>query len=716
MKIIKEDGARPIKNWAIDIEEQALQQAKNLARLPFIASQGVALMADAHSGKGSTVGSVIATDKAIIPATVGVDLGCVDSTTEYLSPTGWKLISEYTEGKIAQYDKDTGVMSFVTPTQFICKPADYFWKLKTKYGVDQMLSGDHRVLYRKTSRPGIKGQLSIISADELSARHLNTVLGFRGRFLTTFTVQHSSSLNLSDDELRVAVMVAADGAFRANSLSKYCVLQFVKERKVRRAEYLLNKAGIEYKIKEVYDYRGHVYNLSFYAPIREKSLNAFWGADANQLSVISDEVLKWDGNESDRVYYTRDKLSADFVQYAFCASGFRGVMRSDERENGGIDYRVFANINTEIGISGTPKSPIEKINAKGSNQYCFVVPSSFWVMRRGGNVAITGNCGMNAARLSLKASDLPDSLTNIRHQIERDVPLGAGGAHVEEQKILDNMKRLPLSENNAHDIISKVVGGWNKVLEKSSKQLGTLGSGNHFIELCIDENQDVWIMLHSGSRGIGNMIGTHFIERAKRRMEQFFIQLPDGDLAYFPEDTDDFREYMAAVEWAQEYALENRKVMMEVVIAALRCHIKKDFTITSEAVNCHHNYVARENHFGRNLWITRKGAIRAREGDLGVIPGSMGQKSYIVRGKGNLDSFCSCSHGSGRKMSRAAARRAFSVNDLVEQTTGVDCRKDESVLDEIPGAYKDIDQVMAAQSDLVEVVHILKQVMCVKGS
>lgn len=264
--------------------------------------------------------------------------------------------------------------------------------------------------------------------------------------------------------------------------------------------------------------------------------------------------------------------------------------------------------------------------------------------------------------------------------------------------------------------VSYALNGWDNAIKKAGAQLGTLGSGNHFIELCIDENQDVWIMLHSGSRGIGNMIGTYFIEKAKKRMEQYFIHLPDGDLAYLPEDTDDFKEYVAAVNWAQNYALENRRVMMEAVIAALRRHIPVEFTITQEAINCHHNYVEKENHFGRNLWVTRKGAIRARDGDLGIIPGSMGQRSYIVRGKGNKESYCSCSHGAGRKMSRAAARKQFTVADLVAQTDGVECRKDDAVLDEIPAAYKSIDQVMENQRDLVEVVHVLKQVLCVKGA
>jgi tRNA-splicing ligase RtcB len=323
-------------------------------------------------------------------------------------------------------------------------------------------------------------------------------------------------------------------------------------------------------------------------------------------------------------------------------------------------------------------------------------------------VGVDIGCGMNAVRLSLKASDLPDSLTAIRHQIERDVPLGAGGAHKSDRPAVGEFNKR-FDFGTLPDLVSDNRG-------RAASQLGTLGSGNHFIEICIDEAQDVWIMLHSGSRGIGNLIGRHYIEKAKRRMEQYFISLPDGDLAYFPEETDEFNDYVEAVTWAQNYALENRRVMMEAVVAALRRHIPVEFTITQEAINCHHNYVERENHFGKNLWVTRKGAIRAREGDLGIIPGSMGQRSYIVRGKGNTESYCSCSHGAGRRMSRSEARRRFQLADLVEQTKGVECRKDDAVLDEIPAAYKDIDVVMQNQRDLVDVVHVLKQVLCVKGA
>ena len=328
-------------------------------------------------------------------------------------------------------------------------------------------------------------------------------------------------------------------------------------------------------------------------------------------------------------------------------------------------------------------------------------------------VGVDIGCGMNAVRLSLKASDLPESLKNIRSDIEKAVPVGAGGKHQGEWKLENLYTRLPDTSFELSKHLNEHIA--DAYWKKAGAQLGTLGSGNHFIELCIDENQDVWVMLHSGSRGIGNMIGSYFIEKAKKTMERYFISLPDNDLAYFPEGTDDFKDYMDAVQWAQDYALENRKVMMEAVIQALRKNIVLNFTITQEAINCHHNYVEKENHFGRNLWVTRKGAIRARDGDLGIIPGSMGQRSYIVRGKGNLDSYCSCSHGAGRAMSRTEARKRFTVADLVAQTDGVECRKDDAVLDEIPSSYKNIDEVMANQTDLVEVVHILKQVMCVKG-
>lgn len=335
-------------------------------------------------------------------------------------------------------------------------------------------------------------------------------------------------------------------------------------------------------------------------------------------------------------------------------------------------------------------------------------------------VGVDIGCGMAASMTTLTASDLPDSLSGLRSAIEAAVPHGRtdnGGA---------NDRGAWHDPPQAHaEAFGAVSTGLAQIVQKHPKlaraagravhHAGTLGTGNHFIELCLDEADRVWVMLHSGSRGIGNQIGQYFIELAKADMRHWFINLPDADLAYMPEGTEHFADYVQAVGWGQEFARLNRMLMMHAVIQALRAELGIPFDADVVAVNCHHNYVERENHFGANVWLTRKGAVRARTGDLGIIPGSMGARSYIVRGKGNPDSFQSCSHGAGRKMSRSEAKRTFTLDDHAKATHGVECRKDAEVIDETPGAYKDIDTVMAAQADLVEIVHTLKQVLCVKG-
>jgi tRNA-splicing ligase RtcB len=328
-------------------------------------------------------------------------------------------------------------------------------------------------------------------------------------------------------------------------------------------------------------------------------------------------------------------------------------------------------------------------------------------------VGVDIGCGMNALRLSLTANDLPESLKILRDKIEKAIPVGFNN-HADISSISkhwETNKTLYRQWCNLAEV-NPLIKAKNITVES---QLGTLGGGNHFIELCLDEASNVWVMLHSGSRGTGNAIGKYFIDKAKEECETWHIKLPDNNLAYLPQGTPLFDAYINAVSWAQNYALANRAVMMDLVIETLKKEIPTPFHVTHEAVNCHHNYVECEPHFGQNLWVTRKGAIRAREGDLGIIPGSMGQRSYIVKGKGNKESYCSCSHGAGRAMSRTEARKKFSLADLINQTEGVECRKDADVIDEIPGAYKSIDVVMANQSDLVEIVHTLKQVLCIKG-
>lgn len=332
-------------------------------------------------------------------------------------------------------------------------------------------------------------------------------------------------------------------------------------------------------------------------------------------------------------------------------------------------------------------------------------------------VGVDIGCGMNAVRTSLVASQLPDSLHAVRRAIEDGVPVGFN-QHAASKVRGSKQERIARSLGDRLEPIVAKHPGLVKMQRRFNDtwicQLGTLGGGNHFIELCLDESQQVWLMLHSGSRGIGNAMGRYFIAAAQKDMRRHLANLPDRDLAYFAEGSALFDDYVEAVDWAQDYAMLNRTQMLQGVLEALRPHVPP-FTLQDEAINCHHNYVAQETHFGEKLFVTRKGAISARAGELGIIPGSMGAKSYIVRGLGNAQSLCSCSHGAGRRMSRTAAKRRFSRFDLAEQTQGVECRKDGGVVDEIPAAYKDIDQVMANQQDLVEIVHTLKQVVCVKG-
>ena len=332
-------------------------------------------------------------------------------------------------------------------------------------------------------------------------------------------------------------------------------------------------------------------------------------------------------------------------------------------------------------------------------------------------VGVDIGCGMMAVRTTLTAGDLPDSLAQLRLGIEAAVPHGGVGLKGGWKDGVPSSVGRRFTDSGLADGLKELEERHPGIRDAQSvTHLGSLGGGNHFIEVCLDEEERVWAMLHSGSRGIGNRIGTFFIARAREALDrrQLTRPLPDRDLAWLEEGEPQFEDYVAAVAWAQEFARHNREVMMAAVLRVMRAQLPP-FQMHRQAINCHHNYVERETHFGASVWVTRKGAVRARDGDLGIIPGSMGAKSYIVRGKGNAASFTSCAHGAGRRMSRGEAKRRFTLVDHVEATAGVECRKDASVIDETPMAYKDIDAVMAAQADLVDIVHTLRQVVCVKG-
>lgn len=328
-------------------------------------------------------------------------------------------------------------------------------------------------------------------------------------------------------------------------------------------------------------------------------------------------------------------------------------------------------------------------------------------------------CGVVAVKLPFSIDVILNdkSLRTLRNSIERSIPVG----NKSNYKITDRVGKVM---TNLTDIIknNSPIGIDVRSEKKPALQIGTLGGGNHFIEICVDTKSGVWVVLHSGSRNIGKRLADVHINGAKDLMKQYFIDLPDPDLAYLVQGTKEFNHYIHDVLWAQQYAKENRNEMMLRVLKDISYHVYgEDIGLGIEPgicplrVDCHHNYTQMENHFGKNIWVTRKGAVSAREGQLGIIPGSMGTKSYIVEGLGNVDSFCSCSHGAGRQMSRTQARKEFTKDDFAKQTEGVECRKDEGVLDEIPGAYKSIDKVMENQKDLVKPIYELKQILCVKG-
>jgi len=366
-----------------------------------------------------------------------------------------------------------------------------------------------------------------------------------------------------------------------------------------------------------------------------------------------------------------------------------------------VFHHVAAMPDVHLGIGATVGSVIPTFKA--------IIPAA---------VGVDIGCGLMACKTTLRAEDLPDNLGPLRAAIEKAVP---HGRNPERRGRDHGAWETPPDEADAAwaglvDEFDAICADYPKLKNTNNrKHMGTLGTGNHFIEVCLDEAGAVWFMLHSGSRGVGNAIGTRFIELAKEDAMRNDVHLPDKDLAYFEEGSQYFGDYVRAVGWAQKFARANREVMMQRVIGAARQVIAQPFETHLEAVNCHHNYVQRETHFGEDVFVTRKGAVSAKKGELGIIPGSMGARSYIVRGKGNPESFESCSHGAGRVMSRTKAKKLYTVADQIAATEGVECRKDEDVIDEIPMAYKDIDAVMAAQGDLVEVVYVLKQVVCVKG-
>jgi len=716
------EGRVPVHVYTGDLEAAARQQLVNVSRLPIV-HHHVAAMPDVHLGIGATVGSVIPTLRAIIPAAVGVDIGCftgdtrvplLDGTEASLKElaerggeywvhvigkdhriTGARATARLTrrDAEVMTVELDNGEQVYCTPDhRFMLR--DGTWREARRLAVGASLMPLYRRInaegYTEVLQPGTRGYQRLHWALARGGA-LGPIPVFPGQK----TVIHHKDFNESNnDPVNLQFMGDRDHSAYHRSLVERNTFWHSDEFEQRRIAALARKATTA-EGREYFARRGTRNITRYMAENRQAFLKAVSGNGKRGRRSLIRYNRSAKGRAQSRENVQRllriERTCPD------CGARFLGHLRVNAHKRRDHKYN----------------HKVRRIKRTGRREdvYCLSVPGYENFALSAG--VFVHNCGMIATRLSLQAEDLEErSLQKIFNQISRDVPVGFN-QHDERDARDQAANRF---KRGLKKILEKHPGVEKRVGKRSSwvRQLGTLGGGNHFIEVCLDEADRVWVMLHSGSRGMGNAIGTYFIELARKDCEQNQIQLPDRNLAYLPEGAAHFNDYVEAVGWAQDYARANRAEMMDLVLEALRRHLPA-FEVTSEAVNCHHNYVEKERHYGEDVWLTRKGAIRARAGDLGIIPGSMGARSYIVRGKGSAESFDSCAHGAGRRMSRTQAEKRFSVDDLVEQTKDVVCRKDKGVLDEIPGAYKDIDEVMANQSDLVEVVHTLKQVLCVKG-
>ena len=609
------EGGRDVKMWTrgVPVEDEAKKQLANTARMPFLFKH-VAAMPDVHLGIGATVGSVLATKGAIIPAAVGVDIGCFVGETRIPLLDGTQRTLE-------------DLVSATEP----------FWV----YSIDCDLHvAPGRAVCRKTRSNAELMRVVVSGGEEIIC-----------------TPDHE--------------FMMSDGSYR-------------------RADCL----GFNESLMPLYrrwQSRDGYESVSCGGGVRQTHV-LVWEALHGQIP--PDHVGRRGAPYLER-FNKSPRPCSDCGHEAVNPA----ALRWHERRAHSYNHKVI---------------DVQQLSRR-EDVYCLQVEKHHNFALAAG--VFVHNCGMMAVQTSLSASDLPESLGAIRSEIERAVPHGFVTIRGRSNK--------GAWANVPNSVVTRWRGlaGRLKTIEDKTprlkakdaqSQLGTLGGGNHFIEICLDTEQTVWVMLHSGSRGIGNLIGQTYIELARQDMKRHFINLPDRDLAYLVEGTEHFDDYVEAMQWAQDYAAENRRVMMEAILRVLHEEIRP-FQLGGVAVNCHHNYTAREQHFGEEVLVTRKGAVRAGRGELGIIPGSMGARSHIVRGLGNPESFESCSHGAGRRMSRTAARKLFTVAEHEAATAGVECRKDEAVIDETPAAYKDIDAVMDAQKDLVEIVHTLKQVICIKG-
>ncbi|MBD2345652.1 RtcB family protein [Anabaena subtropica] len=703
----------PVLSWANhELGSEETKMAKNVASLPFVFKH-VALMPDVHLGKGALVGSVIATKEAIIPAAVGVDIGCFVGDTlvplvdgqcyriqdlaeqgnEFIiytcTPTG-KIVAAQANAKLTRKNAPLVKVILDNDEEIICTPDHQFMLRDGTYKKAELLQPETSLMpfYSRIDKDGY----TLISQPYSSRWHKahwivarSGLLGKIPRFEGQITVIHHRNFQTSDNRPENLEFMGNNehSAYHRSLVENnqhWQSPEFEQKRIASLAHKATTPEGYQY-----YAERGTRNILQYMQQQPEHFKNA-----------VADNGMR--GKQYLIAYNTSEK----------------GKAKSQEIANRYYKCEICgASIKTPIGLHNHRKKE-HQCNHKvvaviplnyTEDVYCLSVPEYHNFALKAG--VFVHNCGMSAIKTPFTGEQLEGKLKKIRLDIEAAIPTGFN-ENKEVEKSVTNWQHW-------HDF-KNLHKGVQDLQSKAMRQMGSLGGGNHFVEVCLDTENQVWLMLHSGSRNIGNQLAQCHISTAKELAKLAGNKLPDPDLAYFITGTPEFQAYWHDLQWAQDYARVNRDVMMARFKRIIEKHLAGGkLTKSLLQVNCHHNYAEKEVHFGEDIYVTRKGAVRAQTEDYGIIPGSMGAKSFIVKGKGNAHSFCSCSHGAGRLLSRNKAKNTYTLDDLIEQTKGVECRKDTGVLDEIPGAYKPIDQVMNNQADLVEVVATLKQVVCVKG-
>ena len=706
-------GGIPVKIFTDDVDHKSIEQLAAVSELPIVRGH-IAAMPDVHLGIGATIGSVIPTRKAIIPSAAGVDLGCLRGNTSIplLDGTKRSLESLVGKGEFWVYSVDHETLK-IAPGKAIA--------LKTRSEAEMVkviISGGDEI-FCTPDHPFMLIDGTYCNAEDLE--RLVSLMPLYRHWDTKDGYERSSN----GRNLRLTHRIVYE-ATQGPLVSGYAIHHINHDQFDNRPD---NLGRLSYK--EHSRLHQEISGRTFPNNDPEFQRRRLSGirkrlADPEVLAQMREvgtrNILTY---MSERPEHFKESVAGNGAQYLRhynstplpCpACGELQKNPSALRWHRKKECNLQGLANSGSNLSNHRMVSVERLKER-EDVYCLQVEKYHNFALSAG--VFVHNCGMAAIRLSLGAEHLPDNLKPVRKAIERAVPVGFGehrdpvatGSQLKSMKPeLDRILALH-PDVQKHN---KKKQGSRSLTEKWARQLGTLGGGNHFIEVCLDESDNIWVMLHSGSRGIGNAIGNYFIRLAKKDMEGQIRNLPHKDLAYLEEGTRHFKDYIDAVWWCQHYALENRRLMVKRILTALEAELPA-FEVVDKVIECHHNYVAREEHFGEELFVTRKGAIRAGVGEMGIIPGSMGTNSYIVKGLGNTEALLSCSHGAGRAMSRTEAKKRFTVKDLEEQTAGVECRKDQGIIDEIPSAYKNVDTVIANSSDLVDVVHKLHQVVNIKG-